>query len=194
MRIPRVQHRIRAWQWYKNFQRLSLVTLFSSTLAIVTLSFLRLPCDSRFPVLACFRVCIGLMFPTLNFAAWFNAIFVAAVNTFWFRSPKKSLENWILRFLWHCLQSKPLKAQATHLVMVESSFNRIFKDYQDFGGLEQIAYTVRWVAVGEVFITYFVRHLCYSCWTREKLHVPTNQRELVVSTIPRRQFDRGSLG
>ena len=79
-----------------------------------------------------------------------------------------------MRVLWHCLQSKPLKAQDTHLVMVESSFNRIFKDYQDFGGLEQIVYTVRRVAVGEVFIAYFVRHLFYSCWTREKLHVPTN--------------------
>ena len=64
-------------------------------------------------------------------------VFVSAVP----KSLKKT--EYYVSCAGHGLQTKPLEAQGTHLVMVESSFNRIFKDYQDFGGLEQIAYTVR---------------------------------------------------
>lgn len=61
--------------------------------------------------------------------------------------------------------------------MVKSPFNGVFQDYQDFRGLEEIAGTVRRVAVSEVLVANFVRHLLNSRRAREKLHIPSLENE-----------------
>ena len=58
-----------------------------------------------------------------------------------------------------CLGCLWQSSQDTHLIMVESSLDRIFKDDQYLSGLEEIVCAVRRVVIGEIFIAYFVRHL-----------------------------------